>query len=115
MLSTELSDRDFRRFSALVYEKSGINLHEGKKELVRARLAKRLRETGFRNFNAYYRFVTQQDSGTISVSFTEKSILAIVSNMFGEEMKELNEEIKDIAVPFSTANGAFTIEVCFEQ
>ena len=33
--------------------------------------------------------------GTVSVSFTEKSILAIVSNMLGEEMKELNEEIKD--------------------
>jgi len=37
--------------------------------------------------------------GMVSVSFTEKSILAIVSNMFGEEMKmkELNEEIKDAA------------------
>ncbi|NVM22663.1 MAG: chemotaxis protein CheX [Desulfobacterales bacterium] len=34
-------------------------------------------------------------SGTISCSFTEKSILAIVSNMLGEEMKEMNDEIKD--------------------
>lgn len=33
--------------------------------------------------------------GTISVSFTEECILAIVSNMFGEEMKEINEEVKD--------------------
>jgi chemotaxis protein CheX len=29
------------------------------------------------------------------VSFTEASILPIVSNMFGEEIKEMNEEIKD--------------------
>ena len=36
-----------------------------------------------------------ETSGTISVSFSEKCILAIVSNMFGEEMKEMNNEIKD--------------------
>jgi chemotaxis protein CheX len=35
--------------------------------------------------------------GTVSVSFSEKCILSIVSGMFGEEMKELNEEIRDAA------------------
>ncbi len=34
-------------------------------------------------------------NGTISVTFQEKCILRIVSNMFGEEMTELNEEIAD--------------------
>lgn len=34
-------------------------------------------------------------NGTISVTFQEKCILRIVSNMFGEEMQELNEEIAD--------------------
>ncbi len=106
--------------------------------------------------------LTGETKGTISVSFTEKSILSIVSKMFGEEMTELNDEIKDavgeitnmisgqarqkleelgktlkaaiptvvmgkdhtishmtehqiVAVPFSTANGEFTIEVCLEE
>ena len=106
--------------------------------------------------------MTGETNGTISVSFTENSILAIASNMFGEEIKELNEEIKDaageitnmisgqarkildelgrtlhgaipsvimgknhtlthmttspvIAIPFSTDNGDFTIEVCIED
>ena len=77
MLSTELSERDFRRFSALVYEKCGINLHQGKKELVRARLAKRLSETGFKNFNAYYRFVTQQNSGDELVKMLDAGYLFI--------------------------------------
>ncbi len=63
MISTELSDRDFRRFSVLVYEKSGINLHEGKKELVQARLAKRLRKGNFKDFKNYYRFVAEDESG----------------------------------------------------
>lgn len=32
---------------------------------------------------------------TVAISFTEKSILGIVSAMFGEEMTEINEEILD--------------------
>jgi chemotaxis protein CheX len=106
--------------------------------------------------------LTGEAGGTLSVSFTEKSILSVVSNMFGEEIKEINEEIKDavgeitniisgqarqkleesgrslkaaiptvikgknhtithitpypvMAVEFSTDNGGFTIEVCFEE
>jgi len=101
-------------------------------------------------------------NGTISVTFEEKCILTVVSNMFGETMTELNHEIADavgeltnmisgqarreleeagkvfraaipsvvtgrnhsithytngpkIAIPFSTENGDFTIEVCFER
>lgn len=34
-------------------------------------------------------------NGIISVTFTEKCILYIVTGMFGEEMKELNDEIGD--------------------
>ncbi|NDY72023.1 chemotaxis protein CheX [Desulfobacter hydrogenophilus] len=32
---------------------------------------------------------------TVAISFTKKSILGIVSAMFGEEMTEINEEITD--------------------
>ena len=103
--------------------------------------------------------MTGETEGTISISFTEKCILSIVSNMFGEEMKEMNDEIGDavgeianmvsgqarkqlseqgrslkaaiptvimgknhslthitnkpiIAIPFTSDNGNFTIEVC---
>lgn len=33
--------------------------------------------------------------GTISVSFSANCILSMVSNMFGEEMTEMNDDIKD--------------------
>ncbi len=106
--------------------------------------------------------LTGETRGTISISFTEECILPIVSNMLGEQIAELNEEIKDavgeianmisgqarvrleqmgrslkaaiptvisgkghslthmssspvIGVPFTTDQGAFTIEVCFEE
>lgn len=106
--------------------------------------------------------LTGDPNGTIAISFDESSILKIVSNMFGEELTELDEEVADavgelfnmvsgqarkeleelghsfeasipsvfmgknhmithitdgpkIALPFTTDNGAFTIEVCFER
>jgi chemotaxis protein CheX len=39
--------------------------------------------------------LTGETSGTLSVSFSEKSILTIVSNMFGEPVAEINDEVKD--------------------
>lgn len=39
--------------------------------------------------------LTGDINGTVSISFTSGSILNIVSNMFGEEMTEMNEEISD--------------------
>lgn len=58
-----LSDADFRKVSELVYEHCGINLHAGKKELVRARLAKRLREGRFRTFAEYIQHVLNDQTG----------------------------------------------------
>ncbi|MEE8432155.1 MAG: chemotaxis protein CheX [Candidatus Desulfatibia sp.] len=39
--------------------------------------------------------ITGAVRGTVSITFDEVSILKIVSNMFGEEMKEINHEISD--------------------
>ena len=58
-----LTDRDFHKISDLVYEHCGINLHAGKKELVRARLAKRLRQGNFRTFSEYMRHVLEDTTG----------------------------------------------------
>ena len=58
-----LGEKEFRLISDLVYEHCGINLHTGKKELVRARLAKRLREGEFRTFGDYIDHVLKDRTG----------------------------------------------------
>ncbi len=58
-----LSDRDLGRIVRLVYDKSGITLHEGKKSLVVARLQKRLRHHGFTDFGAYLKHVEGAGGG----------------------------------------------------
>ena len=53
----DLTDAQFARISELVKRLAGINLHTGKKELVKARLGKKLRKKGFRSFDDYIRAV----------------------------------------------------------
>ena len=48
----------FKQFSQLVYERCGINLHEGKKALLQARLNKRLRMTGIGSYEEYFKYIT---------------------------------------------------------
>jgi len=59
----DLTEDSFKKFKDLIYNKCGICLHEGKKELVRARLNKRLRQTGIKTFTDYYKYLTQEDNG----------------------------------------------------
>src|SRR5438128_1877258 len=59
----ELTDRDLAAVVRLVYEKSGITLHEGKRALIVARLQKRVREGQFGSFTAYLRHVEADRSG----------------------------------------------------
>jgi len=58
-----LTDKQFKMIRGLVYDHCGINLHEGKKELVRARLAKRLRLGGFAAFPEYMKHVFSDKTG----------------------------------------------------
>jgi chemotaxis protein methyltransferase CheR len=58
-----LKDGDFHRLSKYVYETAGINLHKGKKELVKARLGKIIRQREFQSFGQYYEHVINDTSG----------------------------------------------------
>jgi chemotaxis protein methyltransferase CheR len=60
-MMADLKESDFQKISRLVYEQCGINLHDGKKELVKARLGKRLREGNFASFTDYYHYVTTDE------------------------------------------------------
>jgi chemotaxis protein methyltransferase CheR len=58
-----LTDRDFRKIKDLVYRHCGINLTDGKKQLVRSRLAKRLRVGGFKTIPEYMSHVLNDKTG----------------------------------------------------
>jgi chemotaxis protein methyltransferase CheR len=58
-----LKESDFNKFSRYVYDMCGINLHGGKKQLLKARLGKILRQRDFRSFSQYYDHVVNDKSG----------------------------------------------------
>ena len=53
----DISEEDFQRVSKVIYQHCGINLHEGKKTLVRARLAKRMRAKKIESVTEYLDYV----------------------------------------------------------
>ncbi len=73
-----LNEKLFKNFSRLVFEQSGIYLTDEKKELLNARLGKRLRKCGFDSFESYYDYVVNDKSGeeiiqlldSVSTNFT---------------------------------------------
>lgn len=58
-----LTDAEFEQISATVYAYCGINLCDGKKELVRSRLSKILRQHNFESFSEYIDYVERDGSG----------------------------------------------------
>jgi chemotaxis protein methyltransferase CheR len=59
----DLTREDYELIRRLVYAKSGINLGDGKMQLVRARLGKKVRDGNFKSFRNYYRHVESDPSG----------------------------------------------------
>jgi chemotaxis protein methyltransferase CheR len=61
--SINLTDSQFRDVATLVQAACGIHLHDGKKELVKGRLSKRLRHLGFHSFQEYIGYLRKDSSG----------------------------------------------------
>jgi len=78
-----LTERDFRKISKLVYKHCGINLRDDKKELVRARLTKRLRKGNFKSFSDYMKHVLGDKTGK-EFSILVDSLSTNVTSFFRE-------------------------------
>jgi len=80
----ELSGAQFNKISRLVKDRCGINLHEGKKQLVQARLTKRLRELRLRSYREYIEYVTNDADGAELTAMLD-AISTNLTSFFREE------------------------------
>jgi chemotaxis protein methyltransferase CheR len=103
-----LTDRDLRTLSRLIYERAGITIHDGKRALVTARLQKRVRNGGFRTFAEYVRFLESDATGDEVVALLD----AIATNhtSFYREEQHFNSLANDI-VPALAASGRTSIDL----
>ncbi|MFP4106245.1 MAG: CheR family methyltransferase [Phycisphaerae bacterium] len=58
-----LTDKQFAQISELVHRLAGINLHDGKRQLVKARLSRRMRVLSLTRFNDYLDHLESDTSG----------------------------------------------------
>ena len=61
--STSMHRDIFKKFAALIYEKSGITLNDNKEALVSSRIAKRMRTLGLSGHRDYLRYVLDDTTG----------------------------------------------------
>lgn len=81
--SVRLTDAQFQKFGSLIYQKTGIYLKPEKKELLNARLGKRLRVHGFDSFRKYYDYVIGDKTGEELVQ-----LIDVVSTNFTSFFRE---------------------------
>lgn len=82
--SVDLKPHEFDRLAALVRGYCGINLHDGKKELVRARLGRRIAGKGFTSFAQYFRHVQSAEGAEEFVAMID-ALSTNVTHFFREE------------------------------
>ena len=127
----QLTDVQFQKFSSLVYDKTGIYLKPEKKELLNARLGKRLRATGIKSFKEYYEFVTTERSGdelvhlidSVSTNFTsffrEKSHFEMLTSMvlpsFAKEGRGRNKDIVLWSSACSSGEEPYTMAMVMDD
>jgi chemotaxis protein methyltransferase CheR len=83
LLTTELTEGQFNAISTLVKDIAGINLHDGKKELVKARLNKRLRQLQLSSFDEYVDYL-QGRNGEVELVEMLDAISTNLTSFFRE-------------------------------
>ncbi len=131
MEKSDLREIDFEKISQLVYMKCGINLHEGKKELVKARLGKRLREGHFSSFAEYYKYVITEEgteelvrmidsiSTNLTYFFREDShfqkLAAILTELPGMESGKGLPRLRIWSAGCSTGEEAYSLAITLRE
>ncbi len=78
-----MEKRLFDKLRAIIYENSGISLHDGKEALVSARLGKRMRLLGIQDYGEYVDRVCHDDDGAETVGLID-AISTNVTSFFRE-------------------------------
>ena len=66
-----LTDKEFQQIRDLAHTRFGLDLRDGKQQLVAARLGKKMRQGAFGSFADYYRHVTADASGQALVELID--------------------------------------------
>jgi len=80
----QISDAEFRRFRELVHSKTGISLAPHKREMLKARLSRRLRALDLSSFSQYYQYLCEQDPAGEELRCMINAVTTNVTDFFRE-------------------------------
>ncbi len=103
-----LTDVLFKKFSTLVFENTGIFLKSEKKELLNARLGKRLRQCQINSFEEYYDYVQADTSGEELISLIN-SVSTNFTSFFRENAHF--EYLANEVLPEFSKSGSSSLKV----
>ena len=91
-----LTSSEFKKIRSRIYDYCGINLHEGKEALVRARVMKRIRKVGLSSFTEYMSYMESDSSGAEFLALVD--VLTTNKTSFFRESKHF-DFIRDEVIP----------------
>ncbi len=126
----ELTDRDFRKLSKLIYDRFGIHLTEQKRALLMGRLNKVVRKMGFTNYREYFEYVINDKTNESLLKLVDKistnhtfffrgqdhfdylsgTVLPELDNIFSD-----NAELRIWSAGCSSGAEAFTIAMILKE
>ena len=123
MQKMSITDKDYQSLYKMVYDASGINLHEGKKELLKAKIAKRLRATKISSANEYLKVLKNNENefiefiDTVTTNhtyfFRENTGCEYLVNLLVNQFKNRSRTIKIWCAASSTGEEPYSIVMQF--
>lgn len=112
MNSYTLSIREFNKFRELIHDKTGISLGDQKRDLVLARLMRRLRILNLKTFEEYYQYVIKENN-TEEITAMINRITTNVTSFFRQEnhFRVLRETVLPRLLEKKSADGTRKIRI----
>lgn len=127
VLTLKLSEAQFKKICQMMYRLSGVLLQSGKEELVKSRLAKRLRVLGLSSFGQYVSYLEADRSCTELTTLTD-ALTTNKTNFFREtahfnylsrqilpELRARGEGIRIWSAGCSSGEEPFTIAILMRE
>lgn len=96
VLDVNLSQSEYKKLAALIYEESGIDLGDKKLDLLKSRLIKRLRALNLPSYKEYYKYIVDDRTG-MELVYMLDAISTNVTSFF-REMAHF-EYLKKMVIP----------------